>query len=140
MQYRVKAHDRDGGIRLFAVDALDEVDARRQVQTPGRQIISIARAWGLGFNRATRIALVGFSLELMALLDAGLTLVEAIDTLTEKEPSASARRALEQIRRVCSKVAPCLRAEEQPQVFHRLHATVRASDVPARSARRCRAT
>jgi general secretion pathway protein F len=130
MQYRVKAHDRDGGIRVFAVDALDEVDARRQVQTPGRQIISIARAWGLGFNRATHIALVGFSLELMALLDAGLTLVEAIDTLTEKEPSASARRALEQIRaRLFEGRTLSTALEEQPQSFPPLYiATVRASE------------
>jgi len=130
VQFQVKAHDHDGGIRLFSVDALDEVDARRQVQVPGRQIISIARAWRPGWRRSPRIALVPFSQELIALLDAGLTLVEAIDTLTEKEPSAGTRRTLEQIRaRLFEGRTLSSALEEQPLSFPPLYiATVRASE------------
>ena len=130
MQFHVKAHDHDGGIRVFDVDALDEVDARRQVLVPGRQIISIVRGWRPALRGSPRIALVPFSQELMALLDAGLTLVEAIDTLTEKEPAAGARRALEQIRaRLFEGRTLSSAIEEQPLSFPPLYvATVRASE------------
>jgi general secretion pathway protein F len=98
VRFRIKAHDRDGGVLLLAVDAIDELDARRQVHAAGRQVISVVRAWSRSPRRAARIGLAAFSQELMALLDAGLTLVESIDTLTEKEPAPGTRRALEQIR------------------------------------------
>jgi general secretion pathway protein F len=130
VQFHIKAYDRDSGIRVFAVDALDEGDARRQVQTPGRQIISIARAWRPSLRGSPRIALVPFSQELMALLDAGLTLIESIDTLTEKEPAAGARRTLEQIRACLFEGRALSTAlEEQPLSFPPLFiATVRASE------------
>jgi len=130
VQFHVKAHDHNGGVRMFAVDALDEVDARRQVQVPGRQIISIARSWRPSLRGSPRIALVPFSQELMALLDAGLSLVESIDTLTEKEPAAGARRTLEQIRaRLFEGRALSAALEEQPASFPPLYiATVRASE------------
>jgi len=130
VQFHVKAHDHDGGIRLFEVDAHDEVDARRQVQVPGRQIISIVRAWRPSLRGAPRIGLVSFSQELIALLDAGLTLVESIETLTEKEPAAGPRRTLEQIRaRLFEGRTLSSALEEQPQSFPPLYiATVRASE------------
>ena len=109
---------------------MDEVDARRQVLAAGRQIISIARAWKQRAGPATRIPLVAFSQELVALLDAGLTLVEAIDTLTEKEPNMGARRALEQIRaRLFEGRTLSSALEELPLSFPPLYiATVRASE------------
>ena len=130
MQFHVKALDHDGGIRRFAVDALDEIDARRQVQQPGRQIISIVRGWRPALRGAPRLSLVPFSQELMSLLDAGLTLVEAIDTLAEKEPAAGARRTLEQIRaRLFEGRTLSAALEEQPLSFPPLYiATVRASE------------
>lgn len=130
MQFRVKAHDHDGGILVYAVDAMDEIDARRQVLAEGRQIISIARAWKQSSRSATRIPLVAFSQELVALLEAGLTLVEAIDTLTEKEANLGTRRALEQIRaRLFQGITLSAAFEELPRSFPPLYiATVRASE------------
>src|SRR6185295_2495552 len=83
-----------------------------------------------GAKRAARIGLIQFSEELMALLDAGLTLVEAIDTLTEKEPGAGARRALEQIRaRLFEGCTLSAALAEQPVNFPPLYiATARASE------------
>jgi len=128
--FRVKAHDPGGGILVYAVDAADESDARRQVLAAGRQVISIARHWMPGEGRARRIPLVAFSQELVALLDAGLTIVESIDTLTEKEAVPTARRALEQIRSRLFEGRPLSAAlEELPQSFPPLYiATVRASE------------
>ena len=62
----------------------------------GLAFISIARERSFTFGgRATRIALVTFSQELVALLDAGLSLVESIETLGEKEASPAVRRTLD---------------------------------------------
>lgn len=130
VQFRVKAHDSSSGVLVYAVEALDEVDARRQVRSAGRQVISVARSRNPVAGRATRIALVPFSQELVALLEAGLTLVEAIDTLTEKEAASGARRALEQIRaRLFEGRTLSDALVELPQCFPPLYvATVRASE------------
>ncbi len=50
-------------------------------------------------SRRARLSLVAFSNELVALLEAGLSLVEAIDALTEKERDESVRHLLEGVRR-----------------------------------------
>ena len=130
MRFRVKAHDLDGGVLVYAVDAMDELDARRQILAEGRQIISIARAWKQKASAAARIPLVAFSQELVALLEAGLTLVESIDTLTEKEANPGSRRALEQIRgRLFEGRTLSAALEELPLSFPPLYiATVRASE------------
>ena len=130
MQFRVKALDGNSGVRVFAVEAIDEIDARRQMQAAGRRIISVARPWARRSRRASRIRLDAFSQELVALLDAGLTLVEAIDTLTEKEPTAGVRRSFEQIRaRLFEGRTLSAALEELPASFPPLYiATVRASE------------
>ena len=130
MRFNIKAHDPLGGVRVLAIDAADELEARRQVLAAGGQIISVRRP-RLRFARgASKISLVPFSQELVALLDAGLSLVESIDTLTEKEPAAGARRSLEQIRsRLFEGLTLSAALEEQPASFPPLYiATVRASE------------
>src|SRR6516165_9683750 len=97
MRYHVKALDGARNVRVSAVDALDALDARRQTVDRGLRVISITRDLRPSLGRR-RFPIVIFSQELIALLEAGLSLVEAIDTLTEKEGNASLRRSLEQIR------------------------------------------
>jgi general secretion pathway protein F len=130
LQFRIKAHDPQSGVLVYAIDAIDEIDARRQMNAAGRQVISVERSWERISRRATRIPLVAFSQELVALLEAGLTLVEAIDTLTEKEAAPGARRALEQIRsRLFEGRTLSAALEELPNCFPPLYiATVRASE------------
>jgi general secretion pathway protein F len=129
VRFSIKAHDPAAGIRVLAIDAADEHEARRQVLASGGQIISVRRP-RMRLARASRIALVPFSQELVALLDAGLSLVEAIDTLTEKEPGTGARRSLEQIRsRLFEGLTLSAALAEQPASFPPLYvATVRASE------------
>jgi general secretion pathway protein F len=130
VRFNIKAHDRQGGVRVLAIDAVDEHEARRQVLAAGGEVISVRRPHAFLARRASRIALVPFSQELVALLDAGLSLVEAIDTLTEKEPGAGARRSLEQIRaRLFEGLTLSAALAEQPANFPALYiATVRASE------------
>jgi general secretion pathway protein F len=130
MHFRIKATDTSRGVIVCDVEALDEADARQQIITQGRGVIAIATLRTVGWERSVRVPLVGFSQELAALLEAGLSLVEAIDTLTEKEGNISMRRGLEQIRgRLFEGHTLSAALEELPRSFPPLYvATVRASE------------
>lgn len=130
MIFRVKATDSIRGVLVCDVEALDEADARRQLAAQGRGVIAIAALATMGWSRPVRMPLVGFSQELVALLDAGLSLVEAIETLAEKEGNAGIRRGLEQMRsRLFEGRTLSAALEELPESFPPLYvATVRASE------------
>jgi len=98
VEFRVKALDREQAVLAQLVDAIDETDARRQLGLLGLRVISLTpvRQARL-FARPGKIPLVIFSQELVSLLDAGLSLVESMEALTEKEETAAVRRPLEQI-------------------------------------------
>lgn len=131
VQFRIKAVSSSGAVQVCAVRAADETDARRQVAGQGLQILSIASAATWRRRPATgRIALVNFSQELVALLDAGLSIVESVDTLAEKEANPAVRRALEQIRsRLFEGQTLSVALAELPASFPPLYvATIRASE------------
>jgi general secretion pathway protein F len=102
MQYDVRALSPDHAVTTLTVDARDEADARRQVEarglfpsavTPARQaLFSGFRITGTA--GAGRLSLVLFSQELFALLNAGLSLVEGLEALLEKEGIESTRIVL----------------------------------------------
>ena len=131
MRFRVKAMAGGQDVSSYVLDAVDEADARRQVAGAGLAFISIARERSLNFgSRNTRLQLVTFSQELVALLDAGLSLVESIETLGEKEASPAVRRTLNQVM-VRLREGQTLGAalSEHPQSFPTLYvATVRAAE------------
>jgi general secretion pathway protein F len=131
MRFRVKAMGGGQDVMSYVLDAVDEMDARRQVAGAGLAFISIARERSLGFlGRTQRLPLVIFSQELVALLDAGLSLVESIETLGEKEASASVRTTLDQVlKRLREGQTLGSALAEHPQSFPTLYvATVRAAE------------
>jgi general secretion pathway protein F len=131
MEFRVKALDREHAVLAQAVDAVDETDARRQLGLLGLRAISVTPVRQVRlFARAAKVPLVIFSQELVALLDAGLSLVESIEALTEKESSPSVRRPLEQIlSRLYEGQTLGAALAEHPSIFPYLYvATVRASE------------
>jgi general secretion pathway protein F len=131
MEFRVKALDREHAVLAQQVDAVDAIDARRQLGLLGLRIISVTpvRQARL-FARSSKIPLVIFSQELVALLEAGLSLVESIEALTEKESSPAVRRPLEQILgRLYEGQTLGAALAEHPSIFPYLYvATVRASE------------
>lgn len=131
MEFRVKALDREQAVLAQQVDAIDETDARRQLGLLGLRVISLTpvRQRKL-FNREAKIPLVIFSQELVSLLEAGLSLVESIEALTEKEVSPAVRRPLEQILgRLYEGQTLGAALAEHPTTFPYLYvATVRASE------------
>ena len=131
MRFRIKAMSGGADVLSYVLDAADEADARRQVTSAGLAFISIARERTLNFGkRTTRMPLVTFSQEMVALLDAGLSLVESIETLGEKEASPLIRRTLDQVLiRLREGQTFGAALAEHPQSFPALYvATVRASE------------
>ena len=99
MQFAVRTLAPDMSIARMTVDALDEADARRQVEARGLFVSSVepVRAAGLRKGRGGSLSLVLFSQELLALLTAGLGIVEALEALLEKEANQNTRGVLERL-------------------------------------------
>jgi general secretion pathway protein F len=99
MQYAVRTLAPDLSIASVVVDAVDAADARRQVEARGLYVSAVEAASGAGLARkgAGRLSLVLFSQELLALLGAGLGIVEGLEALLEKEANPAARGVLERL-------------------------------------------
>ena len=95
MRYLVRGLAADNSMALLEVEARDEVDATTQAAARGVAALSVRRQARLeGWIRPARRAfpLLLFSQELRALLDAGLPVMEALQTLAEKEQASEAGR------------------------------------------------
>jgi len=131
MRYTVKALLSGKGAVLLELEAASEAEARHQISAQGGVVLSIRRNFSNLFPRSrTHFPLAGFSQELLALLTAGLNLVEGIETLAEKEEDGSIRELLQQILTQLHEGMTFSRAlETYPQIFPPLYvATVRASE------------
>ncbi|HYN53168.1 MAG TPA: type II secretion system F family protein [Methylotenera sp.] len=135
MEYQVKAV-RGREIVLLSISAMHADDAMAQVQARGYTPIA---AKTNGANSSTgrflnsqskKFPLALFSQELLALLEAGLNLVEAIETLAEKESRGDIKQTLDAILQALYQGQTFSSALElQPATFPVLYiATVRASE------------
>jgi general secretion pathway protein F len=99
MQFAVRTLAPDMRIASVLVDAPDEADARRQVEARGLFVSAIEPVDGplLRRQRGGKLSLVLFSQELLALLTAGLGIVEGLEALLEKEASPATRGVLERL-------------------------------------------
>ncbi|MBN3766590.1 type II secretion system F family protein [Burkholderia sp. Ac-20365] len=135
MPYEVRALSPDNQIVALVIDAQDEDDARRQVEARGLHATQLRATRTLGTLRSAKasrggISLVLFSQELLALLTAGLSIVEGLEALVEREGNARLRGILQRLlaglregKRFSSLLA------EQPDVFPPLYVgIVRAAE------------
>lgn len=102
MRYTVKALAAvSGQVEEILVDADDEPGARRIADGRGLTVLSVKRAAGslLAGGKAARFPLQLFSQELLALLQSGLPVVEALQTLAEKETRTPVRAMLDALLR-----------------------------------------
>lgn len=98
MRYRVKALRPGTGVTALTLEALDEAEVTARLQREGAQVLSIvAERAGWLAARRTRFPLLLFTQELIALLDAGLILTEALETLAEKESRPESRQLIERL-------------------------------------------
>ena len=95
MRYEVKAVMSEQGTVRLELEANSEEDARRQVMNQGGMVLSVKRSFsGLSFKSKARFPLIHFSHELLSLLTAGLSLVECLETLVDKEQDTGNRKVI----------------------------------------------
>ena len=129
MRFEASLISTDNRLSRLTLDATDEAEARRQLAGRGLVAATLKPAagalsgagfsWGSGQRPAgPRFSVVLFSQELLALLSAGLSLVESLDALLEKDGQGATRAVLLQLlaglregKRFSGVLA------EQPQVF-----------------------
>lgn len=135
MHYQVKAVDAGRRIVRQRVDAASEAQARQAAQHQGLQVLAVhpaARLQALGWPPARRRAfpLLLFSQELSTLLQAGLPLVTALESLSEKEGDAGTRKVLAALVRALREGKPLSAALAQfPALFPDLYvALVQSSE------------
>lgn len=133
MQYEVKVLRGNEGLMAILLEAADAIDAEAQAKAQGHIVIAsrMKQRWlpMLDWQKSS-FPLVLFSQELVALLEAGLSLVEALETLTEKEEQPQVKKTLTKIISSLYEGRTLSYALEQsPQDFPQLFvATVRASE------------
>lgn len=133
MQYMVKALRGNEGLTEFPLEAADASDAEIQAKAQGYSVIAVKarQQWAdlLQWNKSG-FPLALFSQELVALLDAGLPLLEVLETLAEKEEQPVIRKTLTQIISFLYEGHTFSYALEQlPKDFPALYvATVRSSE------------
>lgn len=94
MRYQVKALRKDGVVVSLVLDAGTEADALQLAQAEGLSVLGLKREAGLGLpglGGSRPFQLLLFSHELQVLLKAGISLVEALETLSEREQKPETR-------------------------------------------------
>jgi general secretion pathway protein F len=102
MRFYLKAVGKAGVVAL-TVEAPGQAEARHIAEEQGLRVLSLRaeRHWrALRWQARERFALVLFSQELTTLLNAGLPLIDALESLAEKETAPQARKTLSQLVRL----------------------------------------
>ena len=130
MRFHLRAITPEGRIESLDFQALDEQAARQQAESRGYTVLEVKSQRAVPLIGQARFPVQLFSQELLVLLEAGLPLVEAIETLAQKERRAEFRALLGRIAAVMRQGQPFSAAlEQQPAVFSPLYvATVRAAE------------
>jgi general secretion pathway protein F len=99
VQFEIKAFRAPDAIVALQFDAADEADAKAQAVGKGYAVLAVRPRGGLRarLGGRSRFPLLLFSLELLALIDAGLTLTDAVETLAEKEDRSDNAKILKQV-------------------------------------------
>lgn len=140
MRFAVRAIGQQGIVSVD-VDAADAAAAREEVRTQALRPLSVAPVRSVLPARRNAFPLALFSQELLALLEAGLTLTEAIEALCDKEARSTTRVVLERLLRDLREGQRFSAAlARQPAYFPALYvglmrAAERTSSLPASLAR-----
>jgi general secretion pathway protein F len=131
MQFEIRALKGSEGLVLIALDATDKASALAQAQAQGLAVLSARPKRRIALpNFRSNFPLLLFSQELLALLSAGLSLIEVLETMVEKEAKPEARKVLAGLRDgLFEGRSFSVALENFPAVFPTLFvATVRASE------------
>jgi len=131
MRFEVHAVDAQQQIVALTLEAASEAAARESARGRGLEVFSVAsRSLALALPRRSHFSALLFSRELKSLLGAGLNLVEALQTLSEKEAAGERSRVLAAIVEALHRGEPFSQAlAGLPEVFSPLYvATVKAAE------------
>lgn len=133
MRFQLKAVDADNRVVALDLEAADEATARDDARRKGYSVLTVDRGGALRwttFARKAAFPINLFAIEFLALLDAGLNAVEALQTLADKEPGGENRRVLADLLGALYRGEPLsLAASRLPQAFPALFiATLRSSE------------
>jgi general secretion pathway protein F len=133
MRFEVRALKAQEGIVTLLLEAADADSAIEQARAQGMAVLSARRQHAVGaFLRpgSQKFPVPQFTQELVALLRAGLSLPETLETMVEKEARTEVRRVLVELRdRLFEGRSFSQALATNPQVFSTLYvATVRASE------------
>jgi len=131
VEFRIKALDASASVVSCVIDAVDEADARRQLALKELKIISLEPVRRLRrLFQAPQLQVAVFSQQLVSLLEAGLSLVEALEALAQKESNAGTKHTLDRIlARLYEGQTLAAAIAEHPATFPDLYvASVRASE------------
>jgi general secretion pathway protein F len=132
MLFQIRALGANQRVNL-RLEAADQADAADQARLQGLTVLDVRPAGRLGFLsfvRRARFPLSLFSRELLALLNSGLSLVEALQTLEEKESRPETRKILASVLKHLYEGESFSSAiGHNPEIFPPLYvATVRAAE------------
>ncbi len=132
MHFKIKAMSATGQVSRLALDARDAGEAEQLARKQGYAVLSVAPAgMQMSFGgQSAKFPLLLFAQELLALLESGIAVVEAIETLTEKESRPAVRHVLENVlARLREGRTLSAAMAEMPAHFPELFvATIRASE------------
>lgn len=132
MQFEIKALRSGEGVCVLTIAALNESDAANIVKSQGYAVLSVkAGSNALVLFKPRKVfPLVLFSQELLSLLDAGLSLIEALVALANKERIHESKKILDAIiSRLYEGQTFSAALQEYPAVFTPLYiASIRASE------------
>ncbi len=132
MQYAVQGIRRMQSVSL-TLEASDPADARRLAEAQGCAVIgvkAVAAGRGFAFGGGPAFPLLQFNQSLLILLKAGLSVVEAIETLADRESRSDAKQILVRLHgQLNNGLSLSAALEAQPAVFPPLYiASVRANE------------
>jgi len=134
MKYLVKTLKADAGVEITQLEAATAQEARAQMTALGHVVVSVSSAQWFGqlldIGSKSKFPVLLFSQELLSLLNSGVTIVDAVETLAEKEARTEVRNVLRAIVTQLRQGKTFSAAlESVPQAFTPLYvATVRASE------------
>ncbi|WP_077034800.1 type II secretion system F family protein [Pelomonas sp. KK5] len=136
--YQARVFSPDGAVRTRRVEAADRQSVAAALGVAPQHVLAVqeiagaadedGRAGARG-GSSKRFPLRLFSQELAVLLDAGIALLEALNTLREKEANAAVRRALDAVVATVEQGQPLSAAmRQQPQAFDELVCAIVAAN------------
>jgi general secretion pathway protein F len=139
MHFRIKAIGPSGSVDMLALEARDANEAAQLARKQGYAVLSVgaARLAFMRGSRGARFPLLLFSQELLALLESGISVVEAIETLAAKEARPAVHHVLDSILNRLREGSTLSGAmAEMPAHFNELYiamirASEKTSDLPA---------